>query len=73
MLQKQVPQREFAKTVSAVLCVRLVRQYYYAARCGAVFSWRTMRQAPTGFDPISSTPRWLESLWESPWPCSQAG
>jgi type II secretory ATPase GspE/PulE/Tfp pilus assembly ATPase PilB-like protein len=26
MLQKQVPQREFAKTVSAVMCVRLIRK-----------------------------------------------
>jgi type II secretory ATPase GspE/PulE/Tfp pilus assembly ATPase PilB-like protein len=26
MLQKQVPQREFAKTISAVLCVRLIRK-----------------------------------------------
>jgi type II secretory ATPase GspE/PulE/Tfp pilus assembly ATPase PilB-like protein len=26
MLQKQVPQREFAKTVTAVLCVRLIRK-----------------------------------------------
>ena len=26
MLQKQVPQREFAKTLSAVLCVRLIRK-----------------------------------------------